>query len=248
MPDEVRASVYDDTGALWSDVRFPPSGALAPQSATVLGTILIQPGAVAGDLRIDLRGLLGGVLVDEATLTIPPASLSAGTFPVTLSATLPADGDGDGVPDAIDDCPALADPRQTGCPADAGAADAALGRHDAATTDASPARDGGRDAGEDARHDAGEGATHDAGHDAGHGNKGTGSACGGAGECASGFCKDGACCNTACTDPCNSCVSGTCTAVKNGEDDPECLAPMTCNKKGKCVAAADAGAGATNGN
>ena len=40
-------------------------------------------------------------------------------------------------------------------------------------------------------------------------------------------------------------MSGTCTAVKNGEDDPECIAPMTCNKKGKCVAA-DGGAG--NGN
>ena len=37
-----------------------------------------QPGATAGALRIDLRGLLGGLLVDEATLTIPAASISGG--------------------------------------------------------------------------------------------------------------------------------------------------------------------------
>jgi hypothetical protein len=137
VPDELRASVYDDTGALWNDVRFPASGALVAESATELGTILIQPGTVAGDLRIDLRGLVGGVLVDEGTSKIPHASFSGGTFDLALSGTLPSDGDGDGVPDAIDDCPALADPTQTGCPGDGGAADATAERHDAAA-DAPP--------------------------------------------------------------------------------------------------------------
>jgi len=34
-PDELRVSVFDDTGALWMDMRVPGSGALAPQSATL---------------------------------------------------------------------------------------------------------------------------------------------------------------------------------------------------------------------
>jgi hypothetical protein len=228
LPDELRAFVYDDTGALWNDVRFPSEGALVPESATVLGTILIQPGTTAGDLRIDLRGLLAGVLVDEATLTIPHASFSGGTFDLTLTAALPADSDGDGVPDPIDDCPSVPDPMQTGCSADGGGATDGGGLPDAATER--------RDATADARLD-GPASRMDASRDAPRGNKGTGSGCGGANECASGFCTDGVCCKTACTDPCNSCVSGTCTEVKSGEDVPECIAPMTCNKKGKCVAA-----------
>jgi hypothetical protein len=226
VPDELRASVYDDTGALWNDVRFPASGALVAESATELGTILIQPGTVAGDLRIDLRGLVGGVLVDEGTSKIPHASFSGGTFDLALSGTLPSDGDGDGVPDAIDDCPALADPTQTGCPGDGGAADATAERHDAAA-DAPPVHDAGTD----------KPRVRDAGTDVPHGNKGTGSGCAGAGECASGFCTDGVCCNNACDNPCQSCATGTCTTVKSGEDVPECVAPMTCNKTGKCVAA-----------
>jgi hypothetical protein len=68
--------------------------------------------------------------------------------------------------------------------------------------------------------------------------KAKGVVCGAADECASGFCKDGVCCNSACTGACNSCATGTCTTVKNATDDPECIAPMACNNKGKCVAAA----------
>jgi hypothetical protein len=233
MPDELRAFVYDGTGALWNDARFPSQGALVPESATLLGTILIQPGTTAGDLRIDLRGLLAGAQVDEGTLKIPAAQLSGGTFDLTLEATLPADSDGDGVPDPIDDCPSVRDPIQAGCSADGGGTiDGATGRADAA--------EAGRDAAADARVD-GPAVRTDAARDAPRGNKGTGSGCGGAAECASGFCTDGVCCKTACTDPCNSCVTGTCNAVKNGEDDPECIAPMTCDKKGKCVAATSGG-------
>ena len=71
--------------------------------------------------------------------------------------------------------------------------------------------------------------------------KAKGAVCGAAGECATGFCKDGVCCNSACTDACNSCSTGTCTAIKNAVDAPECIAPMSCNSKGKCVGAGAAG-------
>src|SRR5256885_1447976 len=64
-PDELRIFVYDDTGTLWSDVRVPEQGALAPADATRLGTILIQPGASTGTLRLHIRGLAGGARVSE---------------------------------------------------------------------------------------------------------------------------------------------------------------------------------------
>lgn len=222
-PDEIRVFVYDDTGVLWSDVRVPGQGPLVPRSATELGTILIQPGVTVGDLRLDLHGLSSGALVAEGTLKIPAASATGGTFEVTLASALPADSDGDGVPDPIDDCPSVPDPKQAGCSSDGGVTDAAIGRRDAAA-DAPP------DGPVVVRPDAGH---MDAGREAP--SKAQGKSCGGAGECASGFCKDGVCCNSACTDPCNSCATGTCTEVKNNFDDPECVLPMYCNGKGKCT-------------
>src|SRR6187399_3616426 len=54
-PDELRISVYDDTGALWNDQRVPATGALKPESPSRLGTVLIQPGAAQGALRVHAR-------------------------------------------------------------------------------------------------------------------------------------------------------------------------------------------------
>jgi len=232
-PDEIRLFVYDDTGVLWSDVRVPAQGPLVPQSATELGTILIQPGVTVGDLRVDAHGLSSGALVDEGTLKIPAASLGGGTFEVMLAPALPADSDGDGVPDPIDDCPAVPDPKQAGCSTDGGITDAAIGRRDAGAD--------GRPDGPVVRPDAGrpDGGRMDAGRDVPP--KAQGTSCGAARECASGFCKDGVCCNNACTDACNSCSTGKCTEVKNATDAPECIAPMSCDKKGKCVATSGGG-------
>jgi hypothetical protein len=236
MPDELRVFVYDDTGPLWNGVRMPAEGPLVPESATLLGTILIQPGITVGDLRVDLHGLAAGLLVDEGTRSIAPAERPGGTFDVTLVAALPADGDGDGIPDPVDDCPSVADPSQRGCHPDGGvhdgASDAAVdGRSDAATrrSDASAAADA-------AGHDAHQAdARQDASPEVPPGSKARGAACGGAIECSTGFCVDGVCCNNACTDACNSCTTGKCTAVKSADDAPQCVGPMTCNNKGNCV-------------
>src|SRR4029077_7757309 len=70
-PDELRISVYDDGGALWSDTRVPASGALVPESATHLGTVLIQPGAAPGALRVHARGLVASARVAHGVLPIP---------------------------------------------------------------------------------------------------------------------------------------------------------------------------------
>jgi hypothetical protein len=135
-PDELRVWVYDDTGALWKDIRVPGTGALRPESATHLGTVLVQPGTATGALRVQVRGLAAAARVADGMLTIPAGS--RGTFALRLDADEPADGDGDGVPDSIDDCPGLSNADQGGCP---GAVDAG--------------DDSGSDAGIDSGGDAG---------------------------------------------------------------------------------------------
>ena len=262
MPDELRLWLFDANGALWSNARFPAAGALVPESASMLGTILIQPGTTAGNLRLDVRGLRAGAIAEEALATIPPAARAAGVFDVSLSSALPADGDGDGVPDPIDDCPAVADPAQTGCaggsggsggarngsggepsgeaggPGGNGAGGASGGGPGgrgvglaAPAGGAAAGRSGGA-AGAAGRGGATGGAS---GHGGASGTLPQGAACAAATQCRTGFCKDGACCDTACTDACNSCLTGTCTPITFGFDLPECVLPMSCNKRGKCV-------------
>ena len=78
-PDELRIWVYDDTGALWNDARVPGSGALVPESATQLGTVLIQPGAAQGALRIHVRGLAAAARVADGALSIPAGMRGQGS-------------------------------------------------------------------------------------------------------------------------------------------------------------------------
>jgi hypothetical protein len=237
-PDELRISVYDDTGSLWKDARVPATGALAPESASRLGTILIQPGATAGDLRVHGRGLAGGARILEGVLVIPAGK--RGTFDLVLDTAVPADQDGDGVPDGIDDCPAVSDADQKGCPvagSDA-ASDAATDAATDAAKDGSDARAPG-DAG-DVR-DAGDAGT-DAGVNcdlAGACQKAKGAVCATDIECASSFCVDGICCANACAGPCRSCNQpnndGVCLAYAQGTDPAgECAIGSACNGAGAC--------------
>jgi hypothetical protein len=233
-PDELELSIYDDTGALWNEQRIPASGALVPESATHLGTVLVQPGAATGALRVHARALAASARVADGTLTIPAGA--RGTFALRLDADAPADGDGDGVPDAIDNCPAVANPSQGSCPGtndggmdapgdtappDDGGGDAA--RDTAPSTDGggdaprdmAPPNDGGggdlprdtappTDGGTDAPRDGGGMDAVDC-TEAGTCNRPTGSQCSDGSQCKSSFCVDGVCCANACIGPCRSC-------------------------------------------
>jgi len=122
-PEELRVWVYDDTGALWSNARFPSEGGLPPPQGRELGTILIQPGTSAGTLRIHGVGMVGSAPALDGVLTIPASSRGSADLTLMLTTDLTDDTDRDGVPDPIDDCKAVADPTQTGCsaPVDGGA-------------------------------------------------------------------------------------------------------------------------------
>jgi hypothetical protein len=63
-------------------------------------------------LRVDAVGMKGGAAISEGVVR---ANLSGGhqsEATVTLDAARPRDADGDGVPDAIDDCPTVSNPGQ----------------------------------------------------------------------------------------------------------------------------------------
>jgi hypothetical protein len=229
-PDELRVWVYDDSGALWDGVRVPESGALVPESGARLGTILIQPGASVGALRLHVQALAGGARVLDGILTVAPEARDRGSFDLVLDPALLPDDDGDGVPDAIDDCPATANPAQGGCP-DAGAP----------TVDAGPdtAGDAGRDA-DDRGGSVDSGDAAEAGCDAAGGClKPQGATCALGAECGSGFCADGVCCASDCLGPCRSCnqpsSGGVCQAYVLGTDpERECASGDTCNGAGAC--------------
>jgi hypothetical protein len=225
-PDELRVWAYDDGGALWSDVRVPGAGALVAESADRLGTILVQPGDARGALRIHVRGLAGGARVSDGLLVIAPGARAQGTFALALDAAVPADGDGDDVPDSIDDCPSVADPAQSGC-VDAGAA---------GDPDAAPAAGADADTADAAPDVADAAPDCDA---TGTCNRPQGATCATAAECASGYCVDGVCCSNACEGPCRSCnqpnLDGTCQGYAAGTDpEYECTTGTTCNGAGAC--------------
>jgi hypothetical protein len=227
-PDELRISVYDDTGALWMETRVPGSGALVAQTATHLGTVLIQPGATQGALRVHVRGLASAAPVADGVLTIqsPPR----GQFALVLDGAAPADGDGDGVPDAIDDCPAVADPDQHGCP---GTGDGGDGGGNDSGPDVAPGDGGGMDVPDD-----GGGSDAFNCDASGACNRANGAQCTDSAQCLSSFCVDGVCCANACIGTCRSCNQpnndGTCLPYAQGMDPAGECSGMTCNGVGSC--------------
>lgn len=152
IPDELRVWVYDDTGRLWDGARVPAEGNLVPKGAQDLGSILIQPGPLTGNLRVHVQGLALGVRILDGTLIALPAPANQ-AFDLTLDSAILPDQDSDGVPDVIDDCVQAANPMQGGCPP---ASDASVTESPDVPFDVPVAPDGqpdavpGRDAGDGA--------------------------------------------------------------------------------------------------
>jgi uncharacterized membrane protein YgcG len=121
-PTELRVWVYADEGVIFDGTRFPAQGNLPATVGSILGSILVSPGNVSGNLRIYVRGLENALTVATGTVVLPPAMRNRTTVDVFLDhlSLRDVDTDGDGVPDEIDDCPTVSNPQQLGCPQGAG--------------------------------------------------------------------------------------------------------------------------------
>jgi hypothetical protein len=251
VPDELRLSVYDQSGRLFDNERLPRSGPLTPHALPELGTLLVYPGTTEGPLRALARGYRGLEHVSEAVasmISLRPNEVVEATL--RLSPGVLGDGDGDGVPDEIDNCPAP-NPDQKECvpvpPPDGGAADGGFGDAappapdgavpDAAARDAAAREGAAPDAARDTPSVRADSGQPEPPRDA-TGGRPNGEGCSGGPECASGYCVDGVCCNEPCEGRCRACDRnrGTCTPHPAGSDPEQECGLYTCDGQGYCRA------------
>jgi len=225
-PEAVSVRTFESGGPAQAFATFPVPAA-GPDGN--LGTVVIYPSA-PGSLRVQAQGLRQGKVISEGTARVEVGAGRQALATLTLIAALP-DGDGDGVPDDIDDCPAVPNPGQQDGDRD--------GRGDACSPDA------GRGDGPDLPDGVHVTTAPDAGarRDAAADRQPAGAACSGGGECRTGFCTDGVCCEAAdCGGPCRACnlagAAGSCRDLP-ADADPRaggCAAepPGSCGRTGKC--------------
>jgi len=253
VPEQVQIRVFDGRGLSYdTTIVDVPAG-----RTRELGTVVVYP---KGDLafRIEGLGLKARNGVSHATKTVTLASGTQTLADITLQAGQPTDDDGDGVPNAIDNCRSTANAKQEDadgdgrgdvCGGDGGAGDGATS--DGSANDGSKGEAGVGDVAQDTRTDSAVGPdTRDAPSETGVAERpvdarGTGVACTVPADCASGFCTDNVCCAVAiCAGPCLSCnvpgpgMAGSCRPIPTGGDPkaPGCpvTAPATCGSNGKC--------------
>jgi formylglycine-generating enzyme required for sulfatase activity len=133
-PTHAALSWFDDAGPLLDARRVPGETGRFPEAGVDLATIVIGHGGPEGSRR---RLLVHGLDATEQRVALASAELRLARGEVTLELELsplrPAeDADGDGVPDPLDVCPTVPNPRQT---------------PDCAGPDAGPPPDGAADAG-----------------------------------------------------------------------------------------------------
>jgi len=136
-PDELRISVYGDRGTVFDARRLPETGKLTPLGPTTLGTATIYlPDSTRG-ARFDVRGVTGGQTQLRATKPVTVVEDRQVTLTLVIGADPVPDADGDGVPDAIDNCRAQANPDQADANGD--------GAGDLCQPDAGTGAEGGAD-------------------------------------------------------------------------------------------------------
>lgn len=110
-PDELRLSVYADQAEV-EDRRLPACEGCALRLPSEL---VLYPRQSSGELRVLVRArrALGTIGEGVARVALVPGAQVVAEVLIG-SGSLP-DGDADGVPDAIDRCPALPNPRQGPC-------------------------------------------------------------------------------------------------------------------------------------
>lgn len=121
QPSELRLWAYSNKGVVKSNELVPSQG--PPQLPE---EVLIFPPQASGRLRILVRALTSVGTVGEGVTEVAPKEGSQLRATVVIRSRSLPDIDGDGVPDAIDNCPAKPNPEQGPCTssADAGSPDA----------------------------------------------------------------------------------------------------------------------------
>ena len=115
-PDTLVVSLYG-AGRLSAPEAVP----LTSAGKSLPGTLVLGPlDPAAPDFRVQVDGLAAGALVAQAAARQALARSRQNRLALALGPPL-ADGDHDGVPDAIDDCPTLSDPDQRCASGDLGA-------------------------------------------------------------------------------------------------------------------------------
>jgi hypothetical protein len=123
MPETLRLDWLDGAIFRVHDLRVPADGVLV--KASPLAKVRIEVAADArGARRVVVRGLVGTQVVSEGTAAVDVTAGSWVVASVSLASGRRPDGDGDGVPDEVDQCPG---DRTTfgSCPAADGGVDAA---------------------------------------------------------------------------------------------------------------------------
>lgn len=109
--DQLTLDIHEDAGRVLSRRRL--------ESASVPGNLVLYPPR-PGRLRLHLRALFNASSVAEGTGTVIAEEGKQVAAKITLVKGALPDRDGDGVPDAIDNCPTLANPKQAPCGGDGG--------------------------------------------------------------------------------------------------------------------------------
>lgn len=150
FPAALTMSVYTAAGRVVDGKRLPEQASTA---LTLPATVVLYPAEQRGTVRVHVRALdAADHAIADATTSVELVTGKQVEASVELGDALVADRDGDGVPDAIDDCPDVPNPEQRGCGADAGVDASGDGPRDAGPDgqDAGPDHDGRADAPVDA--------------------------------------------------------------------------------------------------
>ena len=136
-PDTLLLDLFEDSQRRLEGQRLPAQG--PPQLPS---EVVLYPPQSTGTLRLLVRARLGDAVVGEGTTSVEVRSGQQVSAEILITAGRLLDRDGDGVPDAIDNCPDWPNPEQEPCETD-----------------------GGIDASSDGPHDGGDGPRPDAGVD-----------------------------------------------------------------------------------